>query len=161
MDRVKRRKLFMLARQLKRNGSQWHWHLLGARCAFNRHKGRFAIVLEDSRSRTNYVCLFSKKPKREAKTLANMAYGKGFMDKKGAGRHNPRFDAIIRRAKELSAQGIEWHHHHLNPECVFNYRKGKDCIILEDPVRKRTMVAVYKGKPMRDLTRLEKLFYSQ
>ncbi|MDE1824023.1 MAG: hypothetical protein KGI00_03825 [Candidatus Micrarchaeota archaeon] len=161
MQVIGEKKLFLLAKGFSKENREWHWHLLGPWCVFNSHKDNFAIALEDHLEGKSYICLFKRKPKKQAKTLADMVYGKGFLAKVGEGKHNPRFNAILKRAKELSSMGVEWHHHHLLPECIFNKKRGKNCIIVEDPVMNKILIAVYNGNPMKDLTKLERLFYAQ
>lgn len=145
------------AQELNADGKRWHFHMLGPGCIFNKHKGKFCLMLEENRV-TKY-CLFDEKPTKESLVLAKLAYGEKFIESEDAGAHNPEFDAILRRATELKSDGVEWHHHHLLPACLLNEKKGKSCIVLEDPENKETLMAVYDGSPMKDLKKLEELFY--
>ena len=147
------------AKNLADEKKQWHFHMLGKNCCFNKHKGKFSIVFEDEENGEVVFALFEEKPLKEAKELAGLMYGEEFLKKKEKDEHNPDFDAILKRAEELTEQGKEWHHHHLQPKCVFNEHKGKHCILFEDEENSKTLIAVYESKPMEDLVKIEKLFY--
>jgi len=43
---------------------------------------------------------------------------------------------------------------------MFNERKGKHCIILEEPESQKILIALYDQKPMGDLTKIERLAYA-
>ena len=141
-----------------KNSTKWHFHMLNKGCKFNPNKERFCIILEDKKSKETFISFFDYKPLKESKKLAELMYGKEFLEKEGGGKHSKEFDAILKKAKELTKRGIEWHHHHLHPNCIFNEHRGKNCIILEDE-KGKTLTAIYDGNPMKDLSKLEKLFY--
>jgi hypothetical protein len=147
------------ARQLGRQGRKWHFHMLGLRCKFNRLRGKFCIVLEDEESGETLYAAFEEKPLKEARELADLMYGRGFLEKEEKGGHSAGFDSILKRAKELTESGREWHHHHLHPDCIFNEHKGKHCIVFEDDETGESLEVAYEQEPMEDLVKIEKLFY--
>ncbi|MBU2476702.1 hypothetical protein KKG83_04485 [Candidatus Micrarchaeota archaeon] len=155
MKKIQVNEIISKAKELNSHGKNWHFHMLGKNCKFNESKEKFCLVLEEGKK--VFCAVFEEKPLKEAKILADLLYGKNFLEKKQEGKTNPEFQAIIKRAYELEKQKTEWHHHHLPPECVFNEQKGKHCIVLED--EKETLIAVYSKKPMNDLVKIEKLFY--
>ncbi len=158
MEQMAIEEIIYRARMLKKEGGRWHFHMLGRACRFNKNRGKFSVIFEDENG-TSY-CLFDEMPAKESKMLAELAYGKGFLEKEGAGVHNPDFEVILERAKYLKSHGVEWHHHHFPPECIFNEDKAKHCIVLEDPILKKVFVAVYDGIHMHDLTKIEALFHN-
>jgi len=139
----------------------WHFHMLGKDCKFNPSTKKFCIILEDEKLKEVLVSFFKRKPLIESKKLADLMYGKGFLKKEGSGKHNKDFEIILRKAKELTTKDVEWHHHHLHPSCIFNVHKGKHCIVLEDKENDKVFIAVYDRSPMKDLVKIEKLFYKK
>ncbi|MFH1447511.1 MAG: hypothetical protein ABIG39_01495 [Candidatus Micrarchaeota archaeon] len=148
------------AKRLTGGKIQWHFHMLGTDCIFNQHKGKFTMILENEESGEIQFSLSEKKPLKEAKELADMLYGKGFLEEKGDD-GNQDFLLLFKRAQELTNKKISWHHHHLHPNCTFSKHKGKHCIVLEDPVTCETLTAIYERKPISDLAKIEKLFYRE
>ncbi|MDD5163127.1 MAG: hypothetical protein PHD95_02880 [Candidatus ainarchaeum sp.] len=159
MKKVDFQEIVAKAKNLAKYNKTWHFHMLGRDCKFNNNRGKFRITFEDESSGKSFYSVFDNKPIKESKKLADLMYGQGFLRKKEKGEHNPEFDLILKKAKELTEQGIEWHHHHLHPNCIFNKLKGKHCIVLEDPKTPNSLIAVYNQKPMEDLVKIEKLFY--
>ncbi len=150
------------ARHLTSEKKRWHFHVLGTDCVFNECKGRFRIVFEDERSKEALASVFEQKPLEQAKALADLLYGKGFLHKEGTeDKQNPDFNMILSRAKELTEKGLEWHHHHLPPNCIFSTDKGRHSLVLEDPVTKKTLKAVYDHDPIEDLAKIERLFFRE
>ena len=147
------------AAHLSKLNKKWHFHLLGKDCKFNGSKGKFAIVLENEETGESSCSVFDGKPLKESEKLAELMYGKGFLEKQEKDVHNPDFDLILKKAKEMTAKKAEWHHHHLHPNCMFNEHKGKHCIVLEDTKTGDVLIAEYAQKPMEDLVKIEKLLY--
>lgn len=145
------------AKELKNENKKWHFHMLSKDCHYNEHKGKFCIIFE-SENETLFAT-FDEKPLEKAKKLADLMYGEDFLDKQEKDEHNPDFDKMFERAKEMDEKGIGWHHHHLHPNCIFNEHKGKHCIVLEDEINHEVLITVYDRKPMEDLVKLEKIFY--
>jgi len=147
------------ARYFAKQDKKWHFHMLAKSCQFNEHRGKYSILLEEEETNEPMNSLFTDKPINESKKLADLLYGKGFLEEKRKDKQNRNFDLILKKAEELTAHGIEWHHHHLPPNCILNEHKGKHCIVLEDPKTQKLLTAVYDQKPMSDLAKIEKLFY--
>ncbi len=137
---------------------KWHFHMLGKDCKLNERKGKYAIVFE-SEGKETLVAIFQDKPLKQAKKLAELSYGEKFLEKQEKTGSNPDFDAIFKEAERMTAEGIEWHHHHLHAKCKFNEHKGKQCILLEIPKSQKTLIVIYDGSPMEDLVKIERLFY--
>lgn len=147
------------AKSLSSQKKRWHFHLLGKGCAFNKGKDKYSIVLEDESSGKHLVFTAARKPLAQSKALASLMYGKGFLKKPGKGVFGGQFGKILRRAKELDFKGIDWHHHHLHPACMFNEWKGRHCLVLEDKQKHRVLVAKYSREPKREIAEIERLFY--
>ena len=159
MEKTKINKIIEMAESLDKENKRWHFHMLGKDCKFNANKGKFSIVFENEETGKVFYSVFDEKPLKEAKKLADMMYGHDFLEKQEKDKHNSEFDSILKKAEELTKQGVEWHHHHLHPNCIFNEHKGKHCIVFEDPKTQEVLTAVYDRKPMEDLAKIEKLFY--
>src|SRR3989344_6434414 len=159
MKKVDFREIVDNAVSSSKHGKEWHFHMLGKDCKFNVRKGKFAIVFEDEESGESLYALCDSRPSGESKRLADLMYGKGFLEKLEKDGHNPDFDVILQNAEEMTSKRIEWHHHHLPPNCAFNGRKGKHCIVLENANPQEVLIAVYARKPMEDLVKIEKLCY--
>lgn len=147
------------ATDLSKHSKKWHFHTLWRDCKFNANKEKFSIVFENEGNGESFYSVFDHKPLKESKKIADLMYGTGFLGEQEGGWHNPNFDLILKKAEELTNQRIEWHHHHLHPNCIFNEHKGKHCIVLEDPRTQDVLIASYDQKPMKDLVKIEKLFY--
>lgn len=159
MRRLPHTRLIEKAIGLEHNQNNWHFHMLGKDCVFNTSKGKYLLVVEDEDSGETYYSEFDELPLKESKKIAGIMYGEGFLNDEERGNHSPQFDELMKRADEMTSKGIEWHHHHLHPNCIFNKKKGKHCIVLEDPRNGETLTAEYDEKPKEDLVRIEKAFY--
>jgi hypothetical protein len=158
---AKIKEILTLAKNLNRENKRWHFHMLGKDCSFNKNKGKFVIFFENEENSEYLFSIFKEKPLRQAKELADLMYGQGFLEKQEKSQKNSDFDLILKRAKEFTAKGIDWHHHHFPPNCIFSTRKGKHCIIFEDKLNNQLLTAVYDKKPMADLVKIENLFYKE
>ena len=138
-------------------GKDWHFHLFSPDCKFNIIPGKHALYLETA----GIVAVFECEPLKESETLANLMYGKGFLKKTDQREKNIEFEKIFERVKELNHKGVEWHPHHWHPDCRFNEKPGYHAIAVEDKERGTVLVAYYKQKPVRDIAKLEQLFYKR
>jgi len=146
------------AKEAKSKNKKWHFHMLGKNCKFNENKGKYSIVFESEKE--ILFSVFDEKPLKEAKELADLMYGKKFLEKKGnKEKTNNEFELILKKVNELEEKNIEWHHHHLHPNCIFNERKGMHAIVLEST--EIYLTAFFDLKPMKDLVKIEKLFYKE
>ena len=142
----------------------WHFHLLSPTCVFNTHAGHFALILENETNGEQFYTLFDNNPLVESKKLAELSYGKGFLETKTQTEadnpaSNSEFEALLARAKACIHADIPWHNHDISPNCIFNSLPGKHCIVFEDDESKTPITAVYSHKPMADLVRIEALLY--
>jgi len=145
------------AKEADSQNKKWHFHILGKNCKFNENKGKFEIVFESEKE--TLFSVFNEKPLKKAKKLADLMYGKNFLEEKGEGKKNKDFELILNKVKELEEKGIEWHHHHLHPDCIFNEKKKMHAIVLES--EGIYLTAFFDSKPMKDLIKIEKLFYKE
>ncbi len=158
MKKCEINQIIKTAKLLNKENKKWHYHMLGKDCIFNDEKGKFNIIFEIEKTNEVLFSIFNEKPLLDSKKLADMMYGQNFLDIVEKD-NNKNFDSILKKAESLTERKIEWHHHHLHPNCIFNKYKGKHCIVLEDPETNQVLTAVYDKKPMSDLVKLEKLFY--
>ncbi|MFH1094759.1 MAG: hypothetical protein V1728_00915 [Candidatus Micrarchaeota archaeon] len=136
----------------------WHFHLLLKQCAFNEKRGTYAMVLENEETGETMAARFSNNPAAQAKKMAGLSFGAGFMEKEG-GAHEPGFDEMMKMARALDEKKVEWHHHLFPPGCVFNEKEGKYVIMLEDEKGRICSSLEYALNPSGDMAKLEKLFY--
>jgi hypothetical protein len=156
-------------RLFNKDGIEWHFHMLGPECVFSRSKDRFEIIVEIEATGEVISSAFSEKPVPETRQMAELCYGTEFLkkendsDKRGPSDQkrpvNDAFMEIMDRARSCCASGASWHNHHLPPQCQFNPKKGKDCIVFEDETNGEALYAYYDDDPVTDLAELEKLFF--
>jgi len=148
------------AKDYNKRGTNWHFHMLSPECMFNKRKDKFCIRLEDTDKHATYEAVFDSKPLAEAERLASLQYKESFLVD-GKTSENKEFKKILARAKSLCTDAIDWHHHHIFPDCEFNKYPGKHCIVFEDPIKKTVIWAVYENDYHADLMELERLFYKK
>lgn len=68
------------------------------------------------------------------------------------------YQELLTKAKEFSQKGIDWHHHYLPPHCSLN-TSSRHTIILEAEGNK--WESYFNEKPMKDLEKLENLFFKR
>ena len=102
MKKQKINEIIEKAKNLSKENGNWHFHMLGENCIFNNNnKGKFSIVFEDEKNGEIYFSLFDDKPLKDAKVLADLMYGGDFLGKQEKDFHNPEFNLILARVKEL------------------------------------------------------------
>lgn len=151
------------AQQLSQDKLSWHFHILTEKCTLN-ESCEHALILESPSNEELFVHLCSFKPMDTSKRLVKLLHGQDIVQKVVLGEISdipPAAVEMISRAKELSANGILWHHHMLFPDCVFNSLKGKWTIVFEDPESKQTLESVTDQEPKQELKEIEALFYQQ
>ncbi|MFA7253242.1 MAG: hypothetical protein WC107_01665 [Patescibacteria group bacterium] len=157
-----------LAKEYKKKGKKWHFHILTPDCRLNQSND-FVMMLENTTDDESFV-LYSTKPLTElGKNLLKLLYEEDMIrDSSVAQNENneytelaPEVQAMIDRAKELNKQGKFWHHHMFFPECMFNQDKGKWTIIFEDTEKGEIMRSVSLEEPRSELKHIEALFYNQ
>lgn len=68
---------------------------------------------------------------------------------------------VVALAEERVAAKRAWHHHYLPPCCKFNPDGRNHYLVLEDEAGGRVFHSASKAKPLKALTRLEKLFFGR
>lgn len=147
------------ARRLSHRGQSWHFHMLNEECRFNTSQGHFAILLEEEQTGSTLYSLFLQKPLSQAKQLADLCYGEGFLERTTEVEPCGDFARILERVTNYTRDQIPWHHHHFPPQCLLSEHPERHSIVLEDPVTDELLVAVYEQKPVSDLARIERLFF--
>ncbi len=147
----------ILSRVKKWKKHDWHFHLFTPSCLFNSYR-KHAILVESVHG--NFAAIFNYEPINESKQLAELMYSKGFLEKNQRKYpENASFEKLFRRVREMASMGMEWHPRHWHPSCIFNRRKGKHSIAVEDRISGKVMEAFYGKLPANDIARLERIFY--
>lgn len=71
---------------------------------------------------------------------------------------NISYNELLEKAENLAKEGIDWHHHYLPPKCLLN-KTSKHVIILE--AEDHQWQSSFDYKPMKDLEKLENLFFNR
>ena len=61
------------AEELNKKGIEWHHHMFFPNCIFNKHKGKFCIVFEDSKLGV-IESISDKEPKEDLKRIEPLFY---------------------------------------------------------------------------------------
>jgi len=159
------------AAELNQAGHKWHFHMIGPACIFSRLKNEYEIIIEIESTGEELACRFSEKPLSETRRMAELCYGPGFLNNEANSDEpisadqkvdqNEAFGKIMDRARASCAAGTAWHNHHLFPECIFNPQTGKHSIVFEDESNKEALYAYYDHDPVKDLAKLEALFFAK
>ncbi len=148
------------AHELHEADAQWHFHMLTPDCSLN-HQGKYAFIVEQTDEPASYVYVSDQAEKDLDQELLPLLHGSEVLDESVTGSGYQASDvikAMIKRAKELNDQDIEWHHHMLFPDCQFNTHPGKFVLMLEDPQTKEVLESVTEQEPIGDLQQIEPLF---
>lgn len=151
-----------LAHQSKNSDQEWHYHFLTPDCLLN-ESDRYALVLEVPGQ--VYTHHSSEAERELSKELSELLHGSDVVN--DTGEEDKIYEpsevvkAMVKKATELAARGIEWHHHVLFPSCQFNKNKPKFTLVVEDPEKKEILESISDSEPSNDLRQIEKLFYSQ
>lgn len=159
------------AAELNQAGQKWHFHMIGPACIFSRLKNEYEIIIEIESTGEEFACRFSEKPILETRRMAELCYGLGFLNNEAnsdstmtadqKADQNEVFGTIMDRARASYAAGTAWHNHHLFPECIFNPQRGKHSIVFEDESNGEALYAYYDHDPVKDLAKLEALFFAK
>ncbi len=76
MQEITLDKLIERAEELNSNNNRWHFHVLMKKCAFNKSKEKFSVVLENEESGDSFVTDLDEKPVKHVEKLENMFYGR-------------------------------------------------------------------------------------
>ncbi|MFC1600625.1 hypothetical protein ACFL25_00940 [Patescibacteria group bacterium] len=166
MKKISSAKLVKTAKKLNEECKRWHFHILAPGCKFNKDK-RYALILENTSDKEEFVHFCLKKPSRTGKKLVEMLHGKGISKKKKKEVHkklkklSAKVEKMIKRATELNAKGFSWHHHVLFPDCMFNKDSRYWTLVFEDSLNHEVIEERFKDEPIEALLKIEPLFYAQ
>lgn len=166
MDHISFDALLKKARELKKQGTSWHFHMIGIDCIFNRVKGQYEIFIENEATGETYSSLFDERPIDQTHQMAKMAYGDDFLNNTeetsngGESVLNDTFRKIMAHARECNSNHHSWHNHHLLPKCILNKQKGTHCIVFENETRKKHLFAYFDEDPIEELSQLENLYFN-
>ena len=142
-------------------GLKWHYHLMSPTCNLNK-SSKYAIFYEQEGSNNQLVNYSDKAEMDFSKDLATLLHGTKVMNDSPSGSLEALDDkttAIIELAKNLTEQNIEWHHHILFPNCMFNNNAPRFTLMLENPNSEDALTAISDSEPKDALSHIEKLFY--
>jgi len=144
-------------------GKRWHFHMLTPDCTFNKRNDKHAFVLENRTDNETYAVYSDKRYMETGQKLVKMIHGDKILgkSKENAGSTNENIKTILKKAKELTEKGVQWHHHMLFPDCIFNKHPGKWNITFEDRENNSIIEALYDKEPVNDLREIEILYYKQ
>lgn len=151
------------AEEYSLKGVKWHFHILTPECQLNDVK-KYALILENSRDETIYVCYSTEPYMNIGKELVQLLHGSDVIKDKDEKKEIPasaQVEKLLSRAKILNEQGKFWHHHMLFPYCKYNKNKGKWTILFEDKENNEVIEGVTDNEPKNDLQYIEALFYNQ
>ena len=169
MKKVTAKKILKTAVKLRKDEKKWHFHILTPGCTFNRDK-RFALILENTSDKEQFVHFSLKKPAKTGQKLVEMLHGvntetpsalpRQARDRSGL-KLSPKTNQMIERAIELNNKGFAWHHHLLFPDCMFSKDSRYWTLIFEDPLNGEIIEDRFKNEPKEALQQVEPLFYAQ
>ena len=164
MKKVIDTEILKIAEKLVKKERKWHFHTLTPGCVFNKDK-RFALVMENSSDKKQFVSFSLKKPAKTGQILVEMLHGKGISKKNPSARSglksSRKVTQMVERAIELNNKGFTWHHHLLFPDCIFNKDSRYWTLVFEDPLNGEVIEEMSKDKPIAALQQIEPLFYAQ
>jgi len=145
------------ARLHSAKGLKWHFHMLSPECLLN-DKGQYAFILE--RAGEASLVHYSDKMEMVLRSqLLPLLHGSEVLVAEDS-KYQPSktVRAIISRAKQLNAAGVEWHHHVLFPDCIFNKHAPNWVLMFEDKQRGKILESMTEAEPIEDLKQIEPLF---
>lgn len=144
-------------------GDPWHFHLLTPGCMFNERNDLYALVLENTSLQEVYVSYSDELQMEADRILLPLLHGDEIVDEQEAvlDTGTRSIQPILKRARELNAQGVAWHHHMLFPGCIFSHQPDRWVIAFEDPETGQVLEAFYEREPKSDLRQIEWLFAEQ
>ncbi|MBS3114392.1 hypothetical protein J4448_04785 [Candidatus Woesearchaeota archaeon] len=162
MEIINIKKLVSIAKKFHSQRKKWHFHMLTPNCIFNK-KDKHAFMLENIEYKEIFIVYSDKRYMKEGKELVKLLYGESIIEEKRLKSKitNKRVLRILKKERRLNKLGIEWHHHLLFPECIFNKHKGKWCILFENPENNEMIESISKSEPIKNLRAIETLYYQQ
>ncbi len=162
MEQIITDELIKKAKEFKDKKLKWHFHIFTPECNLNK-TGRYSLILEDNTNDKIYSHDFDEKPMDLGKELLKLLHGNDILGKEEmkTNKNAQSVKDILKKAKELNAKGLFWHHHMLFPDCIFNRHHGLWTLILEDQKNGQILESVTNFEPKEDLKQVETLFYQQ
>jgi hypothetical protein len=162
MQKMSIEEIMQKAKEFQEEGKKWHFHMLTPDCMFNERKDKQAFILENETDSQNFVTYSDKRYMEQGQTLVKMLHGNQILkDKMLEEKEDKNIKLMVQKAKNLNKRGINWHHHMLFPDCIFNKHKGKWCIVFEDKSTGKLIESVSDNEPKENLRKIEILYYAQ
>lgn len=140
-------------------GTKWHSHVLSPGCTFNPYRERYAIVVEDDGAQVAYIAPSDGFPEVD-KVFVRMLHGDDILDEEAALAADPAEaagSALLKRVRQINAQGVHWHHHMNFPDCALNPHRGDWAITIESGVG--TFSERYDDEPKAVLREIEVIYF--
>jgi hypothetical protein len=67
-------RILQRAEELTKKGIDWHHHYLHPDCAFNDHKGKHCIILEDPETQRTLIAIYDRKPMQDLVKIEKLFY---------------------------------------------------------------------------------------
>lgn len=146
------------ARAFVAENKKWHFHMLTPDCMYNEN-GKHAFILENETDSESFVTYSDERYMEQGQELVKMLHGKDVVE--SATGSGGDIQEILEKAKKFNESGVQWHHHILFPNCIFNKHSGKWCIVFEDKEENRLIESLSDNEPKDNLKEIESLFYAQ
>ncbi|MCB4769683.1 hypothetical protein LGR54_13785 [Ancylobacter sp. Lp-2] len=140
-------------------GKKWHSHVLSPGCAFNPYPTLYAIVVEDDAEHVAYIAPSDGFPEVD-KQFVKMLHGDDILDATAAAAEDPAAvagSALLKRLREIDAQGVHWHHHMNFPDCALNPHRGHWALTVESDAG--TFSESYHDEPKAVLREIEVMYF--
>ena len=140
----------------------WHFHCMSPDCLLNTND-QYAFVLEIPETEEVLVYLSNQAEKELAAELSPLLHGNDVMDSNSTKDGYEPSDLIAqmsKRANDLNDRNIEWHHHMLYPNCIFNGYSPSHVLMLEDSSTGEAILSITDEDPKDDLKQIENLFFA-
>ena len=165
MKKINIKQIKEKAKKLSKGGKDWHFHILTPRCKLN-VANKYALILENVSDKETFVTHSDTPYMGVGEELVKLLHGDDIIQNEGKKTElSPSSqvvkEKILKRAKELTENGVFWHHHMLFPGCIFNDHDDKWVIVFEDQEENTVIESITDNEPKTDLQHIERLFYTQ
>lgn len=163
MQEVTKGELKTAVEHLSSTKSKWHYHLMTPTCGFNK-SGCFVIIVEDLDSGNKYTHHSEEAEMELSNHFSKLLHGQKVVEAKGKTDQSTLTrseNEVINTVKELTKEGVAWHHHVFFPGCTFNKHADKFELVLEDPKSHHIIASTSKEEPKAALKHIERMFYAQ
>ncbi len=130
---------------------------------FLNENSRYAFVLECADKNIALVHLSDQPEKSLAAELSPLLHGSDVMDATSTQKQYTPSGIVAQmsqRAQELNDKSIEWHHHMLFPDCMFNTHAPNHVLMLEDSSTGEAIISITEYDPIDDLKQIENLYFA-